>query len=105
MSEEARRPGFPKLKVGVSSCLLGQEVRFNGGHERDGFLTGSLAGFIDFVPLCPEAGIGMGIPRPSIRLVGDPNRPRAIGTADATPDVTAKLEAFGWRQRGSRRSG
>lgn len=94
MSDKGWRKDFPRVRVGVSACLLGQEVRFNGGHKRDGFVTGVLAAFFDFVPLCPEVGIGMGIPRPPIRLVGDPERPRARGTDDATLDVTEKLEAY-----------
>ncbi len=53
MNSRAFPQRFPRVKVGVSSCLLGQEVRFDGGHKRDGFLMGQLAGFVDFVPLCP----------------------------------------------------
>lgn len=101
MSATAEQHGFSRIKVGVSSCLLGQEVRFNGGHKRDGFVTGQLERFIDFVPLCPEVGIGMGIPRPPIRLVGDLEHPRAVATDDPTLDVTAKLELFGRQQTAS----
>jgi len=81
----------------VSACLLGQGVRFDGGHKRDDLLTGSLADFLELVPVCPEVGSGMGIPRPPIRLVGDPERPRALGVDDATLDVTERLLSFARR--------
>jgi len=87
-----------KPLVGISSCLLGQQVRFDGGHKKDGWITGPLGAFFDFLPVCPEVGIGLGIPRPTIHLVGDPARPRALGSKDASLDVTARLEAFGIAQ-------
>lgn len=58
-----------EIRIGVSSCLLGQKVRYDGGHKRDSFLTGPLADFVTFVPVCPEVEVGMAIPRPAIRLV------------------------------------
>jgi uncharacterized protein YbgA (DUF1722 family)/uncharacterized protein YbbK (DUF523 family) len=90
MSEAARA----KPLVGISSCLLGQPVRFDGGHKKDGWITGPLATFFDFLPVCPEVGIGLGIPRPTIHLVGDPDRPRAVGSRDPSLDVTGRLEDF-----------
>ena len=92
------RRTFPRVRIGVSACLLGQEVRFNGGHKRDGFVVGTLAGFVDYVPVCPEVAIGLGIPRPPIRLVGDPVHPRAVGTDDPSLDVTGRLDAFAREQ-------
>ena len=62
-------PGM--LRVGVSACLLGKEVRFDGGHKRCRFVTGVLAEHFEFVAFCPEVAIGMGTPRQPIRLVGD----------------------------------
>src|SRR5512137_1443010 len=56
------------ILIGVSSCLLGQAVRYDSGHKKDAFVTGSLARFVDFVPVCPEVEVGMSIPRPTIRL-------------------------------------
>lgn len=56
------------LRVGVSSCLLGQHVRYDGGHKKDEFLSGLLARFVEFVPVCPEVELGLGTPRESIRL-------------------------------------
>jgi uncharacterized protein YbbK (DUF523 family)/uncharacterized protein YbgA (DUF1722 family) len=85
---------FPRIRLGVSACLLGQPVRYDGGHKEHTFLTGILAGYVEFLPVCPEAGIGMGVPRPPIHLVGDRQRPHALGVEDASLDVTAALEAF-----------
>src|SRR5271163_241932 len=59
------------IRIGVSSCLLGEEVRFDGGHKRNDFLTDTLGSFVEFVPVCPELEIGLGVPRESIRLVRD----------------------------------
>jgi len=86
------------MRIGVSSCLLGQEVRYDGGHKRDGFIAATLSTFVDYVPVCPEVAIGLGIPRPTIRLVGDPQRPSAVGSDDASRDVTARLETFARQQ-------
>jgi uncharacterized protein YbgA (DUF1722 family)/uncharacterized protein YbbK (DUF523 family) len=58
--------GSPRL--GISACLLGHEVRHDGGHKRDAFLTDLLGRFVEWVPVCPELELGMGVPRPSIRL-------------------------------------
>src|SRR6266705_2752969 len=58
-------------RVGVSSCLLGEEVRFNGGHKRYRFLTDELGPHVDWVPYCPEVSIGLGTPREPIRLTAD----------------------------------
>ena len=59
------------LRLGVSSCLLGEEVRFDSGHARDRFVTDTLGQWVEYVPVCPEVEIGMGIPRPTIRLVDE----------------------------------
>lgn len=56
------------IRIGVSACLLGQKVRYDGGHKRDDFLTDLLARFVEFVPLCPELELGLGVPRESIHL-------------------------------------
>jgi uncharacterized protein YbgA (DUF1722 family)/uncharacterized protein YbbK (DUF523 family) len=65
----AARPAKEEIRIGISSCLLGQEVRYDGGHKRDPFVTGALSGFVTFVPVCPEVEVGMPVPRPAIRLV------------------------------------
>lgn len=76
-------------RVGVSSCLLGEEVRFNGGHKRYRFLTDDLAPHVDWVPYCPEVSIGLGTPREPIRLTAAGRLVNRSGTADHTAAMTA----------------
>jgi uncharacterized protein YbgA (DUF1722 family)/uncharacterized protein YbbK (DUF523 family) len=59
----------PRVRLGISACLLGQEVRYNGGHKRDAFLTDTFGRYAEWVDVCPEVEIGLGTPRPSMRLV------------------------------------
>ncbi|MEJ2395594.1 MAG: DUF523 and DUF1722 domain-containing protein [Candidatus Thiodiazotropha sp.] len=87
-------------KVGVSACLLGHQVRYDGGHKRNAFIIGPLSEHMDFVPVCPETAIGLEIPRPTIRLMGDIDHPRLVGTADPDFDVTEKMERYAQRQTG-----
>ena len=75
-------------RVGVSSCLLGEEVRFNGGHKRYRFLTDELGPHVDWVPFCPEVAIGLGTPREPIRLTTDGRLVNRDGTADHTAAMT-----------------
>ncbi|KPK56733.1 MAG: hypothetical protein AMS22_00175 [Thiotrichales bacterium SG8_50] len=84
-----------KVRVGISSCLLGAEVRFDGGHKRDAFITGALSRYFDYVPVCPEVAIGLGTPREPIRLVADAGQPRAVGVKDPSLDVTQALSEYG----------
>jgi uncharacterized protein YbgA (DUF1722 family)/uncharacterized protein YbbK (DUF523 family) len=67
-----------RVRLGISSCLLGDPVRWNAGHKLDRFLTNTLGQFVDYVPVCPEVEAGFGVPRESMRLVGDPEKPRLI---------------------------
>ncbi len=90
-------PKQPKIRVGVSSCLLGAKVRFDGDSKHHPYLTETLGRFFDLVPVCPEVGIGLGVPREPIRLVGDARRVRAVGVRDVTLDVTDRLAAYGRR--------
>jgi len=76
-------------RVGVSSCLLGEEVRFNGGHKRYRFLTDELGPHVDWAPYCPEVSIGLGTPREPIRLTADGRLVNRIGTADHTAAMAA----------------
>jgi uncharacterized protein YbbK (DUF523 family)/uncharacterized protein YbgA (DUF1722 family) len=76
-------------RVGVSSCLLGEEVRFNGGHKRYRFLTDELGPYVDWVPYCPEVSIGLGTPREPIRLTADGRLVNRSGTADHTLSMAA----------------
>lgn len=84
-----------KPKIAISACLLGAEVRFNGGHKESRLCSQALSEHFDFVPLCPEVAIGLGIPRQPIRLVGDPTMPQAVGSVDSTLDVTHALHDYG----------
>jgi uncharacterized protein YbgA (DUF1722 family)/uncharacterized protein YbbK (DUF523 family) len=76
-------------RVGVSSCLLGEEVRFNGGHKRYRFLTDELGPHVDWAPYCPEVAIGLGTPREPIRLTAGGRLVNRDGTADHTAAMTA----------------
>lgn len=87
----------PRLKLAISACLLGAEVRFNGGHKESRLCSRTLAEHFDFVALCPEVAIGMGTPRPAIRLVGDPQAPRTQGSSRQDLDVTQALQDYGTR--------
>jgi uncharacterized protein YbbK (DUF523 family) len=64
-----RRPPREEVRIGISACLLGQKVRYDGGHKLDPLVTGVLAELVTFVPVCPEVEMGMPVPRPAIRLV------------------------------------
>ncbi|NWB98918.1 DUF1722 domain-containing protein [Pseudomonas gingeri] len=86
-----------KPRIAVSACLMGIEVRYNGGHKESRLCSRSLSEHFDFIPLCPEAAIGLGIPREPIRLVGDPQQPRAVGSVHAETDVTQPLADYGQR--------
>lgn len=82
-----------KIPLGVSQCLLGEQVRFDGGHKRNRYLTDVLSEYVEFHPVCPEVAIGLGVPRKPIRLVvmGDETRVRGIENPDL--DFTAALVA------------
>jgi uncharacterized protein YbgA (DUF1722 family)/uncharacterized protein YbbK (DUF523 family) len=67
-----------KIRLGISACLLGQEVRFDGGHQLDRFITDTLGRYVEFVPVCPEVECGLGVPREAMRLVGEPSAPRLM---------------------------
>ncbi len=89
------------IKVGVSACLLGKKVRFDGGHKRSHFIAESLAGYFEFVPFCPEVAIGMGTPRQPIRLVGDARSPEAVGVKTPELVVTQPLRDYGRKVAGN----
>jgi len=78
------------FKIGISSCLLGNEVRWNAGHKHDKYLTRTLGRFVDYVPVCPEVEAGFGVPRESFRLVGDPDAPRLV-TFKSKTDHTDRM--------------
>jgi uncharacterized protein YbgA (DUF1722 family)/uncharacterized protein YbbK (DUF523 family) len=74
----ARRPPKHEIRIGISSCLLGHNVRYDGGHKKDSLVTGALAHFMTFVPVCPEVEVGMPVPRPSLRLVRQGGETRLV---------------------------
>ena len=85
------------LRIGISSCLLGDEVRFDGGHKRDAFLTEILAPYVEWVRVCPEVEIGLGIPRETLRLVDVGGDARMITTRTAI-DHTDTMRAYARRR-------
>ena len=94
------------FKIGISSCLLGNEVRWNAGHKLDKYLTHTLGQFVEYVPVCPEVEAGFGVPRESFRLVGDPDAPRLM-TFKSKTDHTDRMVAWAAKARqgaGKRRS-
>lgn len=82
-----------KIRLGISACLLGQNVRWNGGHALDRFLAYTLGSYVEYVPVCPEMECGFGVPRDTFRLTGDPERPRLM-VARTGIDQTEKMEAW-----------
>lgn len=82
-----------KIPIGVSQCLLGEKVRYDGGHKRNRFLVEDLAELVDFRPVCPEVAIGLGIPRKPIRLVINGGDTRVLGIENPDQDVTDALVA------------
>lgn len=81
---------IPKIKIGASTCLLGEKVGYDGNHSHDRYLTQTLSLFVDYVPVCPEVECGMPIPRESVRLVGDPAAPR-LETRNTQEDKTQMM--------------
>lgn len=89
------------IRIGVSACLLGHKVRFDGGHKRSRFIADTLADHFEFVPFCPETAIGLGTPRPPIRLVGKAGYPRAVGVNNPALDVSRQLRDYADKVAGS----
>jgi uncharacterized protein YbgA (DUF1722 family)/uncharacterized protein YbbK (DUF523 family) len=79
-----------QIKLGISSCLLGENVRYDGGHKLDRFLTDTLGQYVEFSPVCPEVECGLPIPRESMHLEGDPESPRLI-TSKTKQDMTDRM--------------
>jgi uncharacterized protein YbgA (DUF1722 family)/uncharacterized protein YbbK (DUF523 family) len=83
----------PLLRLGISTCLLGEPVRYDGGHKLDHFLVDTLGQFVEWVPVCPEVEMGLSVPRESMRLVGDPSAPRLVAPQSGT-DYTDSMRAW-----------
>jgi uncharacterized protein YbgA (DUF1722 family)/uncharacterized protein YbbK (DUF523 family) len=86
-----------KIKLGISSCLLGEKVRFDGDHQWDRFLTDTLGNYVEFVAVCPEVESGLSVPREAMRLVGDPAQPRLL-TVRTGIDHTERLVTWARRR-------
>ncbi|MBE0556440.1 MAG: DUF523 and DUF1722 domain-containing protein, partial [Proteobacteria bacterium] len=81
------------ISLGISTCLLGEKVRYDGGHALDRFLKETLGAYVRYVPVCPEVECGFGIPREAMRLTGDPEHPRLVTTRTGV-DHTERMEAW-----------
>jgi uncharacterized protein YbgA (DUF1722 family)/uncharacterized protein YbbK (DUF523 family) len=81
------------MKLGISSCLLGENVRYNGGHQLDRFLKDTLGKYVEYVPVCPEVECGLSVPREAMRLVGDPEAPRLL-TRQTKIDHTSRMNTW-----------
>lgn len=92
-----RGSGAPRLRIGVSTCLLGREVRWDGGHERDAYLTDVLGPYVEWVPVCPELELGLGVPREPIRLEGNARAPRLVAPTSGE-DHTRAMQAYARRR-------
>jgi uncharacterized protein YbgA (DUF1722 family)/uncharacterized protein YbbK (DUF523 family) len=79
-----------KIRLGISSCLLGEPVRYDGGHKLDRFLTETLGQYVEYVPVCPEVECGLPVPREAMRLEGDPDSPRLVASR-AKQDMTDRM--------------
>jgi uncharacterized protein YbbK (DUF523 family) len=79
-----------KVRLGISTCLLGEPVRYDGGHRLDRFLRDTLGRYVEYVPVCPEMECGFGVPRESMHLEGDPQAP-TLATSRTRRDVTDKM--------------
>jgi uncharacterized protein YbgA (DUF1722 family)/uncharacterized protein YbbK (DUF523 family) len=93
----ARADGRARPRLGISACLLGREVRWDGGHRRDPFLTETLGRFVEWVAVCPEVEAGLGTPREPIRLEGTASAPRLMGPRSRS-DFTARMARFARRR-------
>jgi uncharacterized protein YbgA (DUF1722 family)/uncharacterized protein YbbK (DUF523 family) len=85
-----------KIRLGISTCLLGENVRYDGGHKLDRFLTETLGQYVEYVPVCPEVECGLGTPREALRLVGNPEAPRLV-TTHTKQDLTDRMTQ--WAQK------
>jgi uncharacterized protein YbgA (DUF1722 family)/uncharacterized protein YbbK (DUF523 family) len=82
-----------KIRLGISACLLGEKVRYDGGHKHDCYLTDTLGRYVEYIPVCPEVEAGFGVPREAMHLEGDPNAPRLV-TRRTKWDVTEPMLAW-----------
>ncbi|WP_432735346.1 YbgA family protein [Maridesulfovibrio sp. FT414] len=86
--------GSRKIRLGIARCLLGDQVRYDGGHKLDRYLRDVLGEYVEWVPVCPELECGMGVPREAVRLVGDVESPRLLGRKSGE-DWTERMQEWG----------
>ena len=79
-----------KIKLGISRCLLGENVRYDGGHKLDHYLKGTLGKYVEWFAICPEVDCGLTVPREKMWLVGNPESPRLV-TVNTEIDYTHKM--------------
>lgn len=82
-----------KPRLGISACSLGERVRYDGGHKHDCFLTETFGRIVEWIPVCPELEVGMGVPREAVRLVGSSQEPRMIAERSGM-DWTDAMNSF-----------
>jgi uncharacterized protein YbgA (DUF1722 family)/uncharacterized protein YbbK (DUF523 family) len=84
------------IRIGISSCLLGNNVRYDGGHQHDRYITDTLGRYFTWVPVCPEVECGLGIPREAMRLIGEPESPRLVTIRSGIDHTERMLQ---WKMR------
>src|SRR5512138_2013851 len=92
MNHTSFEPSRP-IRIGISSCLLGKKVRYDGGHKLDRYLTDTLGEYFEWVPVCPEVEAGFGTPRETMRLVQADDQVRLV-TLKSGSDLTAPMEDY-----------
>ena len=85
------------IRLGISSCLLGNDVRYDGSNSRDRFITDTLGQYVEYVPVCPEVECGMSVPREAMHLLGDPDHPRLV-TVRTGKDYTDQMVSWATRR-------
>lgn len=86
-----------KIRLGISACLLGEKVRYDGTSKLDRFLTDTLGRYVEYVPVCPEVEYGMGVPREPVRLEGEPVDPRMVGI-ESGEDHTSGMKRWAYKR-------
>jgi len=101
MSESQDKKDLPEqpIQIGISSCLLGEKVRFDSGHKHQSYITETLGQYFEFRAFCPEVAIGLGIPRETLRLVMQDGETRCIGNKTPSLDVTRQLSDIAIAQK------
>ncbi len=97
VTESQRMTDESTIRIGISSCLLGEQVRYNGAGKRDAYINDVLGPFVEFIPVCPEVEVGMPVPREAIRLQTQDSSVRLVGSSSGT-DHTARMQKYSRRK-------